>query len=263
MGLLGAAVRAEEHLVLYDNFHSEFLDATKWSGGQGIIGATILEYVREIHGGCLHLSNRAFGNQSSNSERSKGTIRLSSRGFPGGLTTARASVKVKDVEVSGCSSNTTPTVARAELVGHFFNTADEPSDGVTNRVLGVIQIARFSNSADKQDVLEVSGGFAHCLDPECFTSEARFKKLGNVKLGQWATVQVEWDQENEGFIFKLDKKPPQFISYSDYEWQIYPLSYPVIDLVAENRIANCTAERQMGFVDADFDDVFINEGAVP
>jgi hypothetical protein len=264
MGLSGAAVQAKDHLVLYDHFHSEFLDETKWSGSQTISGATILEYVREIRGDRLTLSNRAFGNRSSDSGTSIGTLRLCSATFPGEFTTSRASVKVEDVEVTGCPSNSTPTLARADLLGFFFNTSGPPYNGVQNNVLGQIQIRRLSNSTDKRRILEVMGGFVHCTDPDCLTVDvANFKKLGNVKLGQWATIQVEWDLDNEGFIFKFDKEPPQFISYSSYGWTIYPPSSRAICLEAQNRIANCTAERQMGFVDADFDGVFINEGAVP
>ena len=262
--LLGAAVRAEERLVLYDNFHSEFLDETKWSGNQTISGATILEYVREIRRDGLTLSNRAFGNRSSDSGTSVATIRLCSASFPGEVTASRVSIKVEDVEVTGCPSNSTPTQAKASLVGFFFNTAGSPYNGVQNNVLGTVEIVRLSNSADKEHVLEVRGGFVHCTDPDCLTVDvANAKKLGNVKLGHWATVQVKWDRDNEGFIFKLDWKPPQFISYSSYQWEIYPPSARTICLQSQDRIANCTAARQMGLVDADFDYIFVNEGAVP
>jgi len=261
---LGTAVEAKDHLVLYDNFHSEFLDATKWSGSQTISGATILEYVREIRGGRLQLSNRAFGNRGSDSGSSVGTLRLCSVGFPGEFTTTRASVKVEDIKVMGCPSNSTPTQASAQLLGFFFNTVGPPYNGVQNNVLGFIRIRRLSNSTDKPRILEVWGGFVHCADPDCLTVDvSNSKKLGNVKLGQWATIQVEWDLDNEGFIFKLDKEPPQFISYSSYGWTIYLPSSRFICLEGKNQIANCTTERQMGFVDADFDGVFINEGAVP
>jgi hypothetical protein len=264
MVLLGTAVRAEEHLVRYDNFHSEFLDETKWSGSQTISGAMILEYVREIRGGRLTLTNRAFGNRGSDSGTSVATLRLCSVTFPGEFTTSRVTVKVEDVEVTECASNPTPTQAKASLVGIFFNTVGPPYNGVQNNVLGTIEIKRLSNSADKQHILQVDGGFVHCTDPDCLTVDvASFKKLGNVKLGQWATIQVEWDRDNEGFIFKLDRMPSQFISYSSYQWEIYPPSFRQICLQSQDRIANCTAARQMGFVDADFGDIFINEEAVP
>lgn len=266
VSLLGAAVRADGQLVLYDHFHQGFIDETKWGANQTIVGATILEYVREIQGDRLHMSNRAFGNQGSNDGRSTATIRINSFGFPGGFTTARASIKVEGVEATGCSDNEAPTSARAQLVGHFFKTSEE-SDGAKDHVLGVIQIQRSSNSADKKNVLGVYGVLVHCLDSDCLTFDTTSKELGKVKLGQWATVQIEWDQVGEEVIFTLDKNPPQSISYSDKEWDFYPLSspgqYPGINLEAASKIANCKAERQMGFVDADFDNVFINEGAIP
>jgi len=267
VGLLGAAGQAKERLVLYDHFPQGFIDETKWGAGQTIVGATILEYVREIQGDRLHMSNRAFGNRSSDSGRSNATIRITSYGFPGGLTTARASIKVEAVEVTGCSDEN-PTWARGQLVGNFFKT-DPVSDNVKFHVLGVVQIQRSSNSPDAQNVLVVSGGIVHCLDRDCLTSDptfTAFKELGKVKLGQWATVQIEWDQVGKGFIFTLDKEPPQSISYSDNGWTVYPLypgQYQGINLEVGNRIANCTAERQMGFVDADFDNVFVSEGAIP
>jgi len=269
VGLLGA-VRAEEQLVLYDHFPQGFLDETKWGGSQTITppNTTILEYVREIQGDRFHMTNRAFGSQFYNSGRSTATVRVFSRGFPGGLTTARVSIKVEGVEAKGCSDNGTSTLARAQLVGNFFKTSDV-TNGVQDHVLGVIQIQRASNSADKLNVLVVSGGIVHCADSDCLLPPyfALFEELGKVKLGQWATVEIEWDEVDKQFIFTLDKNPPQSISYSDREWDFYPLDcHPQcqgINLEAQHKIANCGTERQMGFVDADFDNVFINEGAIP
>ena len=265
LGLLGTAVRAGDQLVLYDHFPQGFIDETKWGASQTIVGTTILEYVREIQGDLLHMSNRAFGNQGSNNGKSTATVRLNSFGFPGGLTIARASIKVKAVEVAACS-DTNPTLARAQLVGNFFKISEE-SNGVMDHVLGVIEIVRSSSSADKQNVLHVYGKMVHCLSTDCLNAAVTVKELGKVKLGQWATVQIEWNEVDKEFIFTLDKNIPQSISYSNVGWTVYPLSspgqYQGINLEAQHKIANCMAERQMGFLDADFDNVFINEGAIP
>ena len=263
VSVLGAAVRAEEQLVLYDHFPQGFLDETKWGASQTTAGAMILDCVREIQGDRLQMSNRAFGNQGSNSERSTATVRISSRGFPGGLTTARVSIKVEGVEATGCSNNS--TLARAQLVGNFFKISEE-TNGVKDHVLGVIQIQRSSDSADQENILDVSGVMVQCLDPDCLAANPTPKALGQVKLGQWATVQIEWNEAGKEFIFALDKKPPQSISYSDNGWTVhalYPGQYQGINLEVQGKIANCTAERQMAFVDADFDNVFVNEGAIP
>lgn len=237
-------------------------------GNQSIVGTTILEYVREIQGDRLHMRNRAFGNQGSDYGRSTATIRLNSFGFPGGLTTARASIKVEGMEATGCSDNGASTLARAHLVGNFFKISDV-SNGVQDHVLGLIQIQRASNSADKENILHVYGVMVHCLDPDCLNADPTSKELGTVKLGQWATGQVEWNEVGKEFIFTLDKNPRQSISYSDKNWELIPLDCTVqgqcqgITLEANHKIANCIAKRQMGFVDVDFDNVFINVGAIP
>jgi hypothetical protein len=83
--------------------------------------------------------------------------------------------------------------------------------------------------------------------------------LGNVKLGQWATIEIDWDG-NKQFNFKLNKEPPVVYDILYGGWNVYPVSSPVGTLGVSHRIANCPSdERAMGLIDAEFDNLFIVE----
>ena len=77
-------------------------------------------------------------------------------------------------------------------------------------------------------------------------------------LGQWATIEVDWDKDNSQFNLKLNNKPTVVIPYT---WNVYyPVSSSWNALGVANRIANCPAdERAMGFIDAEFENLFVRE----
>ena len=56
---------------------------------------------------------------------------------------------------------------------------------------------------------------------------------------------------------KLNKEPTITVTYP---WPVYPVSSPANTLGVANRIANCPAdERAMGFIDAEFENLFVKE----
>ena len=76
-------------------------------------------------------------------------------------------------------------------------------------------------------------------------------------LGQWADIRIEWDQAHHQFIFQFNKESPVYMSYSFSD--VLPPNAPFKYLNMSQRIANCNGERQLGFMDAEFDDIFVNE----
>lgn len=263
--LISISAQAQNPWVLYDDFNSEFLDIDRWIATQRIdLGVMILEYVRELHGGRFHMMSRAFGNTTApyTGNRAGDISANFSLGNP--FTSLKVSVKVNEAQVTGCPDlNTTPTNSRARLVGFFFNageiTTPPTPPGRTNDVLVQLRISRRSDSADKPQLLEVMADVVRCTDAPCNNAAGPPPVLlGNIMLGQWATIEVGWNGDRQ-FNLKLNKEPSILFNIPT-EWDVKPVSSPVGALGVAHRIANCPSdERAMGLIDAEFDNLFVGE----
>jgi len=267
--LIGISVQAQNPLVLYDDFNSEFMDIEKWTTSQRMdTGVMILEYVRELHGGRLHMMSRAFGNTEGSYSGTRAGYVNSLFGMGEVFQSLKVSVKVNDVEATGClDSNTIPTSARARLVGAFFNAGEitplPDPPGRTNDVTVQIRIQRRSNSTDKPQLLEVLADVFRCTDSPCNNASGPPSvSLGNIMLGQWATIEVDWNGGTQ-FNLKLNKEPTIVFDIQP-DWSVLPVRIPFHVLGVANQIANCPAnERAMGFIDAEFDNLFVRELTSP
>lgn len=156
-------------LVLYDDFHSTFIDETKWSGGGSqSAGVDVLEFVRQIQKGTLHIVNRTYGDTSSNSGSSVAYTRLD---FADGekVTAIKATIQVNSAVVTDCRpGNPNATYARARLGGSFFNTSVPTAGSYLNDVFAAIYIELASDSTDKAGILEVIGRVIKCNNSTCF-----------------------------------------------------------------------------------------------
>jgi hypothetical protein len=273
--LVGISAQAKnpwvfDHWVLYDSFNSEFMDIEKWTTSERRDqGVMILESVRELHGGRLHMMGRTFGRivEIPNTPpvplgTAAGDVN-SSFGFEKVFESLKVSVKVNDVEVTGCPDiNTSASSSRARLAAFFFNAGvitplpDPP--GRTNDVLVQIRIQRSSNSTDKPRLLEVWADVGRCADPGCFGGPGSLISLGKIMLGQWATIEVDWNGDRQ-FNLRLNKEPTIVFDIPS-EWGVYPVSSPGNTLGVANRIASCPADqRAVGFIDAEFENLFVKE----
>jgi len=258
--LVGISAQAQNPWVLYDDFNSEFMDIEKWATTERRDGGVmILEYVRELHGGRLHMMGRAFGNTTTPYSGTRAGDVSSSFGMGKVFQSLEVSVKVNDVEVTGCPRNNTSS-SRARLFTFFFNDMfEKPNPG--NRIGDVavqFRIQRSSISTDKPQLLEVWADILRCGDVLCNVgSGGSSVSLGKIMLGQWATIGVDWDIGNKRFNLNLNKEPTIVVPYT---WKVYPVSSPYNALGVANRIANCPAEeRAMGFIDAEFENLFVRE----
>jgi hypothetical protein len=191
----------------------------------------------------------------------------SSFGFVKVFQSLRVSVKVNDVEVTGCPDiNTSASSSRTRLAMFFFNAGNitpppEPPvlPGRINDVLVQIRIQRSSNSTDKPQLLEVWADLGRCADPGCFGGPGPSPvSLGKIMLGQWATIEVDWNGDRQ-FNLRLNKKPTIVFDIPS-EWGVYPVSSPGNTLGVANRIASCPADqRAVGFIDAEFENLFVKE----
>jgi len=271
--LAGISAQAQTPFELYDDFNSDFLDIEKWTTGERRdTGVMILDTVRELHGGRLRVMGRAFGNTVTVPNPPPPPAPLGVRA--GDVNASfhmweavqglKVSVKVNDVEVAGCpGSNTYPTYARARFAGFFFNSAVDPPSTPTDRtgdVLAQIRIQRRSDSVDRAQVLEVFADVFRCSDAPCINASGPLPAfLGSILLGQWATIEMDWDVDHSGFNFSINKESTVFVQYP---WFVYRLSAPgnINTLGVSHRLANCPMdERAMGFMDAEFENLLVRE----
>ncbi len=103
----------------------------------------------------------------------------------------------------------------------------------------------------------------HCHDAFCgdFTILGA-DPLGTVAKGQWVRLLVQWDQDLHQFTFQRGTATPVITPYA-----VSDTAPPGIEFKAlrvDNFVANCTsASRRVGFADALFDNVFVNQSAAP
>jgi len=208
--------------------------------------------------------SRFYGNVSSNPGSSRGFYDLAFAN-PDTITAMAATVQVKHLEADGCPDNSTPTTASAGLTGSFFNTGPQaPTPGsLLNDVLAIIEIGRASDSTDKAGILEVSGSIWRCDDAACTSfTELNSTTLGTIKVGAKTTLSIQWDQPFHQFIFQFGKLAPVFLPYAVSDTLSPGVKLKRLRL--RNYIANCATGPRLGsFLEAYFDNVFVNQSAAP
>lgn len=251
--------RATDSWTLYDDFNSEFLDTEKWGESQTRTGGVVaLEEVREIEGQRLYMLIRAHGpTQPPPPGMHRGDKAIT---FPNPNTICgvKASIKVNELEATQCPDpGVQSTRSRARFSGSFYNTgACTSPSGQSCDVVAQILIQRFSDSQHQPGILEILGEVFECVDSSCFGNRNyQPVPLGTIMVGQWATVSVEWNYATRKFIFQLDKEPPQVIPYNLPVAS--PPNSPFKQLGVSPRIPYCPSERQVGFIGADFENVFV------
>jgi hypothetical protein len=264
------SAKATDSWTLYDNFNSEFLDVGKWGEQQNrTSGVVVLEEVRlidrEKEGQRFYIFTRAHGSTvplTSGRHRAENNITFRN---PNTIRAVKASIKVNEVEATQCpDSGAPPTGARIRFVGSFYNTGacDPPSSPPDQScdVDAYIFIQRSSDSQDKPGILQIWGEVSDCTNSDCSSPASNYQavQLGTIRVGQWATVSVEWNYDASNqlnqFIFQRDKEPPKVIPHDEN----FPLSpnLPFLQLGAGHRIPFCS-ERQVGLIGAYFENVFV------
>lgn len=264
---------ALEPLKLYDKFREVPINPDTWIGNQFEApfrsNSSFLELARETiqdpEGRHLRILNRSFGQNTINDGNSLSLFNLRFT-HPETITAIRSRVQVRNVESTGCpfSVNPTPTVATARIFGFFFNTGTPtPETGGFLDVIAGVQLQRRSDSADPPDVLEISYFVNHCLDFNCVgIAPLGGGSLGKVKTGEWVRLLVRWDKDRHQFIFRGDSGPPAIVEYTVSDAAAPGIQVKTIG--ADNFTANCdNTPRPVGVVDALFDNVFVNQSALP
>lgn len=179
------------------------------------------------------------------------------------VTAVEATVRVSKLDLVGCAANPDVAFVVAQVAGGFFNTATPIPGSRENDVSAVIEIGRLSNSTDPPNVLRVSALVVQCTDASCATPTfLGFQDLGPITKGTSVRLRVRWDPANDRFIFRRGSNPEVFLPYTVPDTT--PPGASEKGLVAGSFFPNCTAvPRPVGFIDATFDNVFVNESAAP
>jgi hypothetical protein len=268
---------ALEPLVLYDDFNAPLINPDKWFGSENGPRSQLgdvpnpfgTEACRDIvkddrahHGGPsnrqLRLSYRAYGNQNSDSGRTGSGPRLRVPN-PAAVTALAATLTVKQAEVAACATNPAATETRARIFGFFFNT-DTPTPGSpVNDVLAWIGIRARSDVAE----LHVVALVFQCADLNCRVgSTLGFADLGPVDENTPVRLLMQWDQAHHQFLFQRDDEDLVLLPYMVPDTSPLGLTRKSLDLDFE--VPNCTTEpRPVAFIEARFDDVFVNQSAAP
>ena len=269
--LISSVAVALEPLALYDNFQGKTLDPVKWFGGQSTdSGMVTLETSRlmknetVLKSKALSLSNRSYASTGSDSDHSTAATRIF---FSNGsnIKTIEATVLVKKIQVPECNTNTYATDVRARIGGAFFNTGTPTSGNSTNDVWGQITVGRTLDSEDPADTLRVYAKVYRCTDDSCSTTtwvgSEDPQDLGTVKLNKKVKLRITWDPDRNEFIFQKGKSE-EFVVHCGVSDTSGPggLNGGMKRLEIQEFLPNCMSDpRPVGYIEASFDNVMINE----
>jgi hypothetical protein len=259
MLLAGIPAQALEPLALYDNFKGKVIDPDKWVRGEFPGAGT--DAVQEIKGNRLHMEYRAYGRTDSDTGLLTSALFLATT-TPAAITAMAATVRVHKLEATGCPTNPDFTRQRVGIQGAFFNTGTSTPDSAVNDVRALIALRH--HSTDPPDELTAVSLVLQCTEALCLTfSVIDSDTLGVVRRQEEARLQVQWDPDNDQFLFQLDDEPIVVSSYAPHSDAAEP-GLPFKILEATHLVANCTTQpRPVGFWDVFFDDVFVNASAAP
>lgn len=258
IAVLGAAAASPAMaLVLYDDFSATSIAPARWYGEEGKqYGGVRAEAQRAIVSGQLRLSAKGFGDNVSDIGAS--TVRNSLLMTKTAATTMRATVTMRTASAVACAANTgSASVARARLLGFFFNAGTPQPGNLYNEVLALVQLYRASNSTDGSGVLRVSAYVGICSDDSCInTSQIGAVDMGTATVGTPVALQMSWDKTNNQFLFQRDNQTAVSIPYTVSDTNAS--TNPIKRLEINNSMAHCTAGRVSATGTADFDNVQTN-----
>lgn len=254
--MAGTPALAVEPFALYDDFNAGAINPDKWFGSQA---GFLEEASRLAKGGRLGISFRAWGDTTSNTGSRGSNLRLNFSD-PAAVTAIKATVTINRFTLTDCPLNPTPFIAtgvRARLFGFFFNAGTPTPGDFTNDVNAHYRIVRRADSADPPGVFRAVATIDRCDDATCSGFTTLFAStLGTVATGVPATISIQWDQPNHQFFFRLGATTvaaPYTVSDTS------PPANPNKQIGDNITIPNCMAvPRPNGFIDASFDDVFVN-----
>lgn len=251
---LAAAELDSNNGPLYDDFHSPFLNPSKWlavptCSATAFVDTTasvnLLDCAREIQNNRLRLFVKAYGNRSSDQGRQFGPSELYFAN-PNAVTSLSTTLTVTNVSAIGCSSNSTESFGQAIFGGNYFN----PGTGDPKDDVAAIIIVQHGSSGPGLGV------FALVFSPNAFYG---FSVLGTTTFNEPLTGKVQWDQLNHRFLFKIAGENLHSSSTIPYSVpDTTPAAAPMKLLGARAFVPNCTTRQATADIEVLFDNVAIN-----
>ncbi|MGM9488241.1 hypothetical protein [Ideonella sp. YS5] len=245
-----AMVSAQARLPLFDDFSGHELDRTKWQE---------TEAWRSVDKGKARLGRWIYGSSATDTGTTMESFILSTTTGSAPRSIA-ASITVTDIATNeGCAFNPMPSRPRARLAVAYFNVrpgGPVPGDR-TGDVLGLIQLARTSNTADAPGILRVNGIVAQCLTADCMSASTLYlADLGTVSAGTKVMGRIDWEPAAKLFRFTRDKTLAIETPYTEID--TVPPSQPLQALGLRVEAANCASgPRTKAGIAAEFDNVLL------
>jgi hypothetical protein len=265
--LLGASGGAFAQGLFYDSFSTALINAEKWQGFES--GPDDTEVERRIVNGQAQLLLRTAGSNASDSGflNASNRLRISHRALIDGIpriTMMEGRVTVFGAGVATCAANPTPTHARAQVIGAFFNdgTGNNRAGDRTSDVFASLQKTMSSVGGNHLDAFVL-----RCTDPACSTTASVVTAGGAFTrswvLGQPDTMNITWNSAANNFAFTVSGTSGN---------ETVTLSYTVPDTASPKRffndfsnsfaLASCTAGAVSAFLDTRIDNVRLNPEAM-
>ena len=248
------ARQAVEPYGIYDRFGGGTIDPARWQEG---------ERIRTIRGGALHLMQRTWGLGFSDAGVSPVNWHTNFEG-PQDITAIKARITVNALETHACPSNPAVGDARARIIGGFFNVGTPTPGSQVGDAIAQVRLHRASNATEPPGLLRVQGILAICQNADCASTVTvgNVVDLGTVMVGTAANVGLQWDKSGKTFYFSREGSPTGTVAYAQSD--AMPPGVLFRQLSTRVVVPSClSAARVSGVVDAKFDNVSVNQSALP
>jgi hypothetical protein len=236
--------------TLYDDFNQSFVNPSKWSTNSACFTTNGLEQecVREIQNGQLRLAHRNFGNRDTDQGFQFGSANVNFA-HPARIKSITTEMTVIRSAESPCPAN--PDFgAAAHIDATFFNTGSgNPNDDVG----GHLAFGHTVSSPAGQIFVfgQISQG----------NNYFSYTPLGNVPIGTPVISTLTWDQPNHQFVVSwtnlvTNVKTEATMPYNFADTT--PATNASKNLAVNTFPANCTAKAAWVYMEATFDNVYIN-----
>ncbi len=254
---------SQAQLVVYDNFNSVRIDPDKWHGVQlgGGPEAPTVEAIREILAGQLRMGLTTYGGLTSSGRADgRNVLRVNT---PAGIDTLQAKVTVVTATAEACPDSSDSAITSALLIGAFFNDSGAPPSSAQGDVFAFFRKLKTSELGQIFEAVVRRCANADCSFVEDIGS-AVFTKTWKTGAGATHTMRLEWDKDNDQFLFLIDpgtsRQEVIALSYLGHEDTNPPFA-DLKDLRIENFPPNCPSGRKRASIEARFDDVMVNTPA--
>ncbi len=272
-GLVAASpARGHAQFVLYDDFSSGAIDPERWANTsvEGNFSQPTTEFVRIVENGKLHLSLVSWGGTASDtgsigSRQGLNIRQLGTLGGSGFITGLSAQVTVLNAEAGDCTGNpetAAPALARAQILGFFFNDGSGSSTSTIGNILPFLQLQE-----DKNGIRSIVAFLVRCNVDNC-SSASLIALTGNPVpfTTTWSpntpvNLKMIWDSVNGNFKFKVTNLATLATETKNIVYQGSvtnagpPTFFDSKQVRVQNTAENCTASRKRTLMDALFDKV--------